>query len=377
MCSRLNLLLRSVLTLIAVSIGFCEFTYSKEPKPPSQEVSKIPPPRPGKKAQILDQLEASVNSSILLTSDIQKFRETVKLRSQLDPLFINTPVASQGASAPKKDIVEFLINERLITQQYPKTDSEIEEEINRIQTNNHLTRSGLKEALAHEGFLFSDYFELIRTSSSKRDLIDRDIRTKVSITDDDVKNHFYNKMSQTSETPRAYHIEMISISLSSYKTPAAANKAAVEALKSIQSGEAFEEVARRVSDDSLASSGGDLGLLTEEQMSPTIRSQIKLLQIGNVSGVLGGPSNEKSKTPKPKTQSSKKANDPDRYYILKLVDIKSIESERFEKIKEEIRNQLAATEYQHQIELWLERQRQSAFIHHFGEPSVSEIQSSQ
>jgi hypothetical protein len=32
-------------------------------------------------------------------------------------------------------------------------------------------------------------------------------------------------------------------------------------------------------------------------------------------------------------------------------------------MKDEIRNHLAAAEYQHQISLWLDRQRQNAFIH--------------
>ena len=46
-------------------------------------------------------------------------------------------------------------------------EEEVEKEINSIQTNNHLSRSDLKEALSREGFKFNDYFELIRNSSSK------------------------------------------------------------------------------------------------------------------------------------------------------------------------------------------------------------------
>ncbi len=315
-----------------------------------------------KKRRLVEQVEASVNSLPILTSDIRKFREIARLRAQLDPLFSGTPVATQGATASTSDIIEFLINERLITQQYPKSDSEVEQEINSIQATNHLTRAGLREALSREGFKFPDYFELIRDSSSKRDLIDRDIRTKVSISDDDVKNYFYNHMTQSTVAPRAYHIQIISVSLANYKTPAAANQVAADALKSVQSGEAFEEVAKRVSDDPSAPSGGDLGILTEDQMSSVIRDQIKILQIGKISGVLGGPF--------PSERSAKNSN---RFYFLKLVDIKSNESERFDKMKEEIRNQLASSEYQHQISLWLERQRQSAFIHRIGEASTNEI----
>ncbi len=306
---------------------------------------------------ILDQLEAYVNNSIIRTSDVQKFKNVEKLRAQLDPLFAGTPLAAQGKQASKAEIVEFLINERLITQQFPKTDAEVEQEINSIQANNRLDRNALKEALAKEGYNFSDYFELIRDSGSKRDLIDRDIRTKVSISDDDVKNYFYNHYARSENAPRAFHIQMITVSEKSYKAKsnttakALASKVANQALKDISAGEFFEEVAKRVSDDSSASSGGDLGVLSEDQISPLIRENVKKLKIGEVSPIF---KDEKSS----------------RYYILKLLDVKSADTERLEKVKEDIRGQLAAKEYQHQISLWLERQQQSAFIHRIGEPSI-------
>src|SRR4051812_1105107 len=40
-----------------------------------------PPPKPKGKTVVLDQLVAAANSSIILQSDIQKFRKTVKLRA--------------------------------------------------------------------------------------------------------------------------------------------------------------------------------------------------------------------------------------------------------------------------------------------------------
>lgn len=296
---------------------------------------------------VLDRLEASVNSSLILLSDVSRFRKTEKLRSQIDPLFAGTVVATQGDKATQQEIVQFLVDEDLIIQQFPITDQEVEQEINQIQNNNHLERSQLRQFLRQQGFTFDDYFELIRASASKRNLIDRDIRTKVTISDDDVKNFYYNHYAESSPAARAYHIQAIVITPSNYKSPAAARKVADAALKEIQSGESFEEVAKRVSDDSTASSGGDLGTLTEDQMSPLIRDNLKSLKIGDVSPVLGN------------TKSG--------LLILKLVDVRSEEGDRMKKLKEEIRGQLIAAEYQHQVQLWLQRQRQTAFIHLAGE----------
>jgi len=125
-------------------------------------------------------------------------------------------------------------------------------------------------------------------------------------------------------------------------------------LKDLKTGEAFEEVAKRFSDGPTASSGGDLGVLTESQISPAIREQLKKLQIGQISDVFGG----------------KEAGG---YFILKLKDVKTADDERYTKMKDEIRAQLLASEYQHQIALWLERQRQISFIHLAGENPMNEI----
>jgi peptidyl-prolyl cis-trans isomerase SurA len=302
---------------------------------------------------VLDRLEASVNSALILLSDVKRFRETLRLRAQLDPLFAGTTIASKGAASADKEIVEFLINEKIISSQFPANDSDVEQEITSIQANNRISRDQLKSALKEQGFSFDDYFELIRASIGKRNLIERDIRTKVTISDDDVKNYFYNHYSQAGggAAARAFHLKIIAVSGKSYKNMAGAREVADRARKSIEGGEAFEDVAKRVSDDPSAESGGDLGTLTEDQIAPLIKEQLKKLKVGELSAVFGGGKSGA-------------------FFLLKLVDVKTSDTDRLEKVKEEIRNQLYAGEYQHQIALWLDRQRQNAFIHRAGEESI-------
>ncbi|MBC7693021.1 MAG: peptidylprolyl isomerase [Methylotenera sp.] len=301
--------------------------------------------------KVIDRLEASVNNLMILKSDLKNFRDTVSLRAQLDPLFAGTNVAAKGTQASDSEITEFLVDEKLIAQQFPVTDTEVEQEVNSIQANNKIDRAHLKAALKEQGYTFDDYFDLIRTSAAKRNLIDRDIRTKVSITDDDVKNYYYNNLAKNSTAPLAYKVKIITLTPSNYKVQAAAKEAAERALAAVKSGEAFEDVAKRLSDDATAATGGDLGTLTDDQMSPAIRDPLKKMQIGQVSGVLG---DYKS-----------------RFFILKLIDITSTQNDQLLKMTNEIRSQLAATEYQRQVALWIERQRQNAFIHRSGESSVA------
>jgi peptidyl-prolyl cis-trans isomerase SurA len=288
---------------------------------------------------VLDRLEASVNSSLVMLSDVRLFRRTLPLRSQLDPLFAGTALASKGVGAPDADIVEFLINDQLILQAFPVTDAEVEQEVNSIQSNNRIDRQTLRNALREQGFNFDDYFDLIRVSASKRNLIDRDIRTKVSISDDDVRNHFYNRYGKDSKDSsgvgRSYRLQTVSIPIRDYKTPAAARAAAQNAQDNLKKGADVEEVS-----------------LSDGELNATIKEQVKKLNAGEVSSVFGGPS-------------------LGAFFVIKLLEVKSGDSEQFLRAKEEIRAQLAAGEYQHQISLWLDRQRQKAFIHKAGDPAVS------
>lgn len=301
-------------------------------------------------ATIIDRVEAAVNSEIILLSDILHFRKTAELRQQLDPLFKETALATKGGAALDSEITQYLIDERLILQQFPVDDQTVEQKINTIQAENRLDRQKLIATLASQDFSFqNDYFELIRTSIAKINLIDRDIRTKVYISDDDVKNFFYNQY-QNANSQFSYQIKMITITSNNYNTAEDAIQIANRALDALKSGESFEDVAKRFSDAPSAQTGGDLGLLSEDEMSPAIRDEIKKLRVGQLSPLLGSSS--------------------DQFFILKLLDIRSGQEDKLQKMREEIRNNLAITEYQRQISLWLERQRQTAYIHIAGEPSI-------
>jgi peptidyl-prolyl cis-trans isomerase SurA len=298
---------------------------------------------------VIERLQASVNSQIILLSDIRDFRRTLKLRAQIDPLFSGSPIAAKGGSVSDDEILEFIIHERLIAQLFPVSDGEVEQSIAEIQSTNRMDRSALKAALASEGFDFSDYYELIRSSTSKRTLIDREIKTKVTITDDDLKNEFLN--SRSSNLPRVYVLKLISVTARNFKSPQAAQERLVQAVKEVRSGIQFEDVAKRVSDAPNASLGGDLGALSEDQLSPLYREQLKKLRVGEISDAF-------------------LTADRSAYQALKLVDIKTQDQDQFEKQRDEIRARLASREYQRQITLWLERQKQTAYIHRKGKPAL-------
>jgi parvulin-like peptidyl-prolyl isomerase len=294
------------------------------------------------RAAVIERVEAAVNNQVVLMSDIARFRKTIPLRAQLDPLFVGTPLAQEGAKASDKSILEFLIDERIILQQFPMTDAEVETEVNSIQANNHITRDQLKQAIAAQGFSFDDYFRLIRVGAAKRNLIDREIRTKVSIADEDVRNYYYNTYAKGKPAPKAYQVEIVTQK----------SRAKIEAaLRELKNGAAFADIAKKYSDDDSANSGGELGVLTEEQMNKGIRKELGKLRVGETSDILG---NAKTK-----------------YFFLRLASVHAAEDQRLKQVSDQIRAKLAGGEYQRQLQLWLERQRQVAYIRRAGDPPIA------
>ncbi len=291
----------------------------------------------------LNRLVAYVNTQPILQTDLEHYKKTLGLRSQIDPLYSHSALAEKGKAASSEEIINSIINDRLISKEFPKADSEVEQEINTIQNTNHISRQSLIDALRREGYDFADYFELIRDSASKKELISREIQTKISISDDDIKNYYLNQLPKHNMSHRAFHIGIISISPKNYKSPQAALKIAQDTLKRLKSGSPFEETAKSISDDPTASLGGDLGFLNDDQINPAIKAELKDLKIGQISEIFDDPSG--------------------RHFILKLYDIRSTETEQMEKMKDEIRGKLMAKEYEQQVGLWVERKRQSAVIH--------------
>ena len=296
--------------------------------------------------RVIERLEASVNNQIILKSDIRKFRNTVGLRAQLDPLFGGTPLAQKGALASDDEIRDFLVDEKMISLLFPLADSEVEQEINSIQANNKITRDQLKAAIRAQGFSYEDYFELIRIGASKRNLIDREIRTRVNITDEDVKTYLESKSGKKepllASGQSLYGVKILVVSKKSV---------AEQISKEISSGLAFEDAVKKYSEDSSKETGGDLGELSSEQLSPLIRNQVKKMSAGQVSPVIG----------------SDKAG----YLIFKLASVRTEESSATKRKTNEARGLLAGTEYQRQLNLWLERQRSVSFIRKAGDSSVA------
>ena len=243
--------------------------------------------------------------------------------------------------ATDPEILSFLIDESIILEKFPVSDSEVEQEINGIQTNLKIDRDTLKSAISREGFKFEDYFKLMRASVAKRQLVDREIRNKAAVSDDDVKADYNRSHSGSKSFRGSFHLHLIRVTKSNFKSEAAAKEEAQKALESIKRGASFEDVAKSVSDDTTQEGGGDLGFLSYSEMSPVLQKEVQRLGPEKTSGLI---------------------DDKTGFLILKIGEVKADGDAAFEREKDVIRSRLMESEFQHQIRIWLDRERSLNFV---------------
>lgn len=292
-------------------------------------------------AALVDKIYATVNSEVILLSDIEQFEKTLPLRKELDPLF-GFSAGMENEKPDRKTTLDFLITERLIAQSFKVSDAEVEQEVLSVQRNNKLTREDLITFLKSKNFVYDDYYELMKVGLQKRALLDREIRNRVNISEDDIRNHYFNTLSKNSSATMDYNISLIAVNYQTYKNSKAAEQMAKDTLQRLRQGESFAEVARSTSDDPSSQNGGELGFLSQDTLAEPLKLAVKKMQIGSLSELVKTPTG---------------------FVILKLNDIRSGENQKMQDAKEQIREQLAKDEYKKQLFLWAERAKNTAYVH--------------
>lgn len=289
---------------------------------------------------LVDRILAIVNADPIIRSDIETFRKTYSLRKELDP-FLGFVEPTLTANENDSRIVNYLIQEQLISQMFKASDQDVEAKIIEVMRSNSLDKTSLITFLKSRGFKYDDYYQLMKSSIEKQQFLNREIRERVNISDDDVRNHYFNSGKVSKNESLEYSLQMIYVDESNYKSTRYALETANAAHKSVTSGESFTDVARRTSDDPSAKQGGEIGFISSESLNPALLKAVRGMKIGAVSPVVGVSSG---------------------YYILKLIDIRSGQSDHIEAQKNRIREELAKSEYARQLNLWTERAKQNAYI---------------
>ena len=233
---------------------------------------------------------AVVNQTELKNADVEKvYQNRLKQGGQ-------TP-SPEEASTLRLNILSQMINDEMLMQRAAADKliaTEDEVNVKFTEFKKEYTEEKFQQFLKDQGVAVEDIKKEIRKSATIEKLYNKEITSKISVSESEIKDYFAkNKASYN--LPESWHVlhllvtpftdsQITNARNDDAKTDELARQKVMGLLKRILSGEDFAIVARDYSEDnSSAQSGGDLRLLTLQQLEaidPRFRQAVQSLKIG-------------------------------------------------------------------------------------------------
>lgn len=213
----------------------------------------------GTRAAVIEQLIAVVDGEPYTLTDVSTFAKT-----RLSKTF---PTGSlQQINEADRDVLEQFITDKLMVAEVREagirvTDDDVDRYIAQVKINNRLSDEDFKTALARDGLSLASYKISVKMELEKAEILDRQVKRRVSITDEDVERYYKlnSKNYRTNERARIRHILLaLSEKAPADQVDAVAAKAR-ELYQRIAAGEDFAALAQEYSDGAGRANGGEIG----------------------------------------------------------------------------------------------------------------------
>ncbi|MGC2167341.1 MAG: peptidylprolyl isomerase [Gallionella sp.] len=242
--------------------------------------------------ETIDSVAAIVNDDVITRFELDDRMRDVEIQ-----------LKKQGTALPPSNVLERQLLERMITEmlqlQYAKEsgvrvdDTQLDQAIERIaEQNNFASAEEFRNKLESEDVDYKKFREEIRSEIIATRLREREVESKLVVSDTEVDNYLANK-AKAGGSEEEYHLAHILVVVpeqASAEKIQAARERAEQALKQLDGGADFAQVAAGNSDAKDALTGGDLGWRTSESIPNLFMSELQSLQRGKTTGVLRSPS---------------------------------------------------------------------------------------
>jgi len=233
---------------------------------------------------------ARVNGKDITTAQLEKqFQNRLNGAEQ--------PPSAEEAQDLKLQVLNQLINDQILlemasTAGLSATDAEVDVKFNEFK--NQYTEEKFKDLLKEQKMTIDDIRNELRKSITIDKLVNKEITSKISVTDAEIKN-FYEKNKESFNLPESYHIAHILVTpvadpdlrngkSDDAKSPDEAKQKAARLLKEVQGGRDFATVAKESSEDpSSGPNGGDLtfqALQAIENIDPRLAQAVQKMRPG-------------------------------------------------------------------------------------------------
>lgn len=233
---------------------------------------------------------AVVNGKEITRADVEKAYRSRATADTPDP-------SQEEVLSLKISILDELINSEILLERAAKlnlvaTDAEVEDKF--TESKSPYTEDEFQKKLKESGLTVDDLKSEIRRQLSIEKLLNREVVAKISITDKNVADFYNQNRAQFNVTEPQYRIAQIVVT--SHPDPSVHNrkndKATTEAEarqkvgilnQKLNAGADFSQLAMDYSEDTSASTGGDLGFIPESalnQSDPVLKKAVLAMKPG-------------------------------------------------------------------------------------------------
>jgi len=243
----------------------------------------------------------------------------------------------------RNKVLDGLIEEKLVKIYSERagidvSEKEIDNAVEDIKRQNRFTHEALVLTLSNSGITYKEYRDQLKEDIRRSKFMNRFIRTKVKMGEDDVRDYYANNIDEF----RSEEEVRLMVLFLSGKIDDKKNVARIEAIRgALASGEDFAVLVGRHSDGGHGDKGGDMGYLKKSELSDDYALAIE----GLLSGKIAGPIPSK-----------------DGVYFFNLVDVRKGEAVPFNEVKDKLADRLYSKLMKQKYDLWIDEVKKIASI---------------
>ena len=188
----------------------------------------------------------------------------------------------------REKMLNQLIDHKLTDQEVRRYNISVSEEaidnaMEGIKKRSLMTDQQLRDSLGKEDMTIDDYRQQIKNQILRSRLVNRQVKSKIVITDEDIRA-VYEQNPSDYGGQKLYRLRQIVVSPSSGEAQARQKMEMIQA--KLDAGEDFAALAQEYSDGPMAQDGGLLGEFKIEDLAAQIRDALQGLKTGDYSPIL-------------------------------------------------------------------------------------------
>jgi peptidyl-prolyl cis-trans isomerase SurA len=317
-------------------------------KPKPAPVAAKPKPASEAGGRVVEEIIARVNNDIITKSEYDKALAAAVDGAKDECENKCTPQQLEAATEDRrKNALRDLIDQSLLVQRGKdmglSVETDVIKQLDQIRISNKLAdMDALEKAVTSQGLNWEDFKNNIRSHLITQKVIGQEVGSHITIPESEARK-FYDAHKGEFIGPESVALREIVVSTEGKKDAELPDlkKKAETALKRVNDGEEFGEIAKRMSDGSTKDQGGYLGTYKHGELAKPIEDKVFSMKRNQLTEVM-------------ETKQG--------YLILQVLEHYDEGQQAFEKVKDKIMNQLYEERMQPALKDYLKTLREQSYV---------------